>query len=363
VKNVSAVVFTFVIAFFGASSQAQLTFNFLNSTGNAQADAGFQLAADYWSSQFNDPITVNVTRGFTNLGGSTLGQASSSESGYSFVDFRNAVLGDVTSAADAAFSSSLPSGNAFSVWINGTRDGIAPHLDNNGGTNNTSVFLTNANAKALGLIAANQGGSDTSITFNNSSLFNWDFDPSDGIGAGQQDFVGVAIHELGHAMGFTSGVDVLDFNFWDGGLGGFNDDDFVFVSALDFTRHSADSLANGADIDWTADTRAKFYSIDGGATMGGGIAAGDDHWSTGVFEGDGNQASHWKDDLLLGNYLGTMDPTANPAGQLNLVTALDLQALDVIGYNVAAIPEPSGLMLVGVVFGCLFRRNRRKRHS
>jgi hypothetical protein len=33
-------------------------------------------------------------------------------------------------------------------------------------------------------------------------------------------------------------------------------------------------------------------------------------FSTGLYQGDGNQASHWKDDVLTGSFIGIMDPTA-----------------------------------------------------
>lgn len=89
---------------------------------------------------------------------------------------------------------------------------------------------------------------DAKITFN--SDFTWDFDPSDGINSGAIDFVGVAIHEIGHALGFISGVDVLDIN-----AGAANANDFQYVSPLDLYRFSTDSYNLGA-IDWTADTRA-----------------------------------------------------------------------------------------------------------
>jgi hypothetical protein len=341
------------VALLAAATQLQagLIFN-LNSTGNVNADAGFQAAADFWSGTFNDDVEVNLDIGFASLGGGILGQAGSTRQTVTYDSFRNAVAGDSSSAADATFSAALPGGNSFDVFINRTTEatgtgGETPYVDNDGGANNTTVRMTTANAKALGLRTANNTGRDASITFN--SDFSWDFDSSDGVGAGLFDFVGVAIHEIGHAMGFISGVDVLDGN----GGGRFNDNAFTYVAPLDFARFSVESEAAGADIDWTADSRKKFYSIDGGTTLG---APGDSHWSTGVAFGDGRQASHWKDGLGL----GIMDPTAQPRGRVNIVTDLDIQALDIIGWDeFTHVPEPSAALLLGAAsLACWWKRRR-----
>jgi len=334
------------------TARAGLIFN-LNSTGNANADAGFLAAANFWASTFSDDVEVNLNVGFSSLGGGILGQAGSARQTFSYTSFRNAVAGDVSSAADATFASSLPGGSSFDVYINRTTEasgtgGETPYVDDDGGANNTTVRMTTANAKALGLRAADDAGQDAAITFN--SDFSWDFDPSDGVGAGLQDFVGVAIHEIGHAIGFISGVDILDGN----GGGNFNDDQFTFVAPLDFARFSDDSEAAGADIDWTADNRDKYYSLDGGATKG---APGNSHWSEGRNFGDGRQASHWKDNLGL----GIMDPTARGAGQVNIVTALDIEALDIAGWDTfTPVPEPSAFVVLGLATaGIVWRRRRR----
>src|SRR5690606_11215974 len=78
-------------------------------------------------------------------------------------------------------------------------------IDSDGHANNNWIQLTRANAKAVGLIAGNDAGLDGTIRF--SSSFAFDYDPSDGITPGTMDFIGVAIHEIGHSLGFTSGVD------------------------------------------------------------------------------------------------------------------------------------------------------------
>ena len=74
--------------------------------------------------------------------------------------------------------------------------------------------------------------------------------------------------------------------------------------------------------------------------------------STGEFNGDGRQASHWKDDVLLGTYIGLMDPTLS-SGVFKDVSFPDLRSLDLMGYdlNQTSVPEPATLLLLG--FGML----------
>ncbi len=334
-----------------ATCSAQLTFK-TNSTGNAFADRGLELATQMWAAEFRDDISINLHISFDNLGAGGLSATSSANQVNTYSQFWNAIGNDVTSTDDSTMLNTLPTGTTFSVYINRTREAEGqfnqvPYVDNNGGQNNSNVRLTTANAKALGLRDAHDSLTDAAIVFNSS--YAWDFDPSDGISGGALDFVGIATHEIGHAMGFDSGIDVLD-----GSIGGMHSDDsYVYVSSLDFLRFSDDSESAGADIDWTADERPKYFSIDGGLTKSAG---GDSHWSTGLVYGDGEQASHWLDDRNL----GIMDPTTT-AGALNLISAVDIQAFDVIGYDrfLNPVPEPGCLMVGLFACGALALKRRR----
>ncbi|OLP16508.1 hypothetical protein BST81_21030 [Leptolyngbya sp. 'hensonii'] len=318
-----------------------LTFNFIyDPTLDPNALAGFQAAGQIWSSYLLDDVTVNLEIGFSDLGTDVLAQASSIESLYSYTAFRQALFDDITSDQDAIAVSSLANGPSIDLLINGTADNPAgpgsllPYVDNDGGTNNSLISLTNANAKALGLLDANGTAIDASITF--SSAFNWDFDRSDGITLDVFDFVGIAVHEIGHALGFLSGVEALDTNLSNPN-GPFSDDAFQFVTPLDLFRYSTQSTTAGV-VDWTADNRDKYFSLDQGVTSLGGFSTGSDF-------GDGQQSSHWKDSLGL----GIMDPTIAP-GELAEVTDLDLLAFDVIGWDEAEPPKsvPEGMPLLGL---------------
>ncbi len=128
------------------------------------------------------------------------------------------------------------------------------------------------------------------------------------------------MHEIGHTLGFTSGVDYLDEN------PGSPDNVYAYVSTLDLYRFSNNSMTAGADIDWTADTRSKYFSFDGGNTI---LA----YFSTGVNYGDGYETGHWKN----GSNAGIMDPTTG-SGKLLEVTNLDKLALDVIGWDLKIDP-------------------------
>jgi hypothetical protein len=321
-------------------------FNVLAGTSQQAVD-GFTAAANMWSSLLSDNVTIYMTIGFNSLGGGILAQAGSTQGTISYGGFRAALAADATSADDATAILNLPGGASVDLLLNRTANSpfgagsATPYVDNDGDANNTTIRMSTANAKAIGVFgAATQPGTcpggavgcDAFLQFN--SDFAFDFDRSNGITAGQFDFVGVAAHEIGHALGFFSGVDILDINSPPIN-GPFDDNLFTFLSPLDLFRWSALSLASGVR-DWTADTRAKYFSINGGATDLGGFA-------TGVNFGDGRQASHWKDGLGL----GIMDPTAAP-GEFLSITMLDLRGFDVIGWNLEPIPEPATILLSGM---------------
>ncbi|MFO0842136.1 MAG: NF038122 family metalloprotease [Gemmataceae bacterium] len=324
---------------------AGLVFNFTPASGmDPQAIAGFAAAGARWSALFSDNITVNININFTNLPAGVLGSTGSTQANYTYANVRNALIADKTSADDNTSTAALQAGPAFNMLLNRTSNNpngsgsATPYLDNDGDANNTTINMSNANAKALGLLAANNAAVDASISFSN--LFTWDFDPSNGINAGAFDFVGIATHEIGHALGFISGVDILDINS-PPVRGPFRDDQFTFVSTADLFRFSAASVQQGVGvIDWTADTRNKYFSVDGGTTAGA-------LFSNGVnFGGDGRQASHWRDNLGL----GIMDPTAAP-GELLAISNNDIRLFDVIGYNLGAtpaVPEPGSLALLAI---------------
>lgn len=323
-----------------------MSFNFaFTPTSTAQDIAGFTAAGAFWSSKLTDSVTINMNVGTAALGSGILAQAGSTDLNVSYTDFKNKLALDASSTFDNNAVASLAAGSSFGMLLNRTSNNpngsgsATAYLDNDGDANNTTINLTTANAKALGFSVA--AGPDANITFGNA--FTWDYDSSNGVSSGAYDFVGIAIHEIGHALGFISGVNVLDFNSPPNG-GPFRDDQFTFVSSLDLFRYSAASTVSGV-MDWTASSTAKYFSLDKGITSIAGF-------STGKTFGDGRQASHWKDNLGL----GIMDPTSGQ-GETLAATSNDFLAFDVIGWNL--IPEPSAFLLSS--FSLLFVINRRRR--
>ena len=343
-------------------SQARaLTFHFTClgaftcNTGNPAYD-GFVAAGQRWSDLFSDAITVNLNIGYSALDPGVLGQASSTKASGTYATFRTALLADAFGADDTVAAANLQASPALKIYLNRTSNNphgsgsSTPYLDSDGDSNNTTIWANTANLKALGLWGANDSGMDAQIIF--STSFTWDFNPSDGVANNAFDFIGVATHEIGHALGFVSGVDILGYNSPPQG-GPYPDDAFTFVTPLDTFRFSTDSFAQGA-LDWTADTREKYFSINGGATN---LAT----FSTGTYFGDGQQASHWKDNRGI----GIMDPTAG-YGERLAISTLDVQALDVIGYNRIGIssqsqPVPGPLPLLGATAGFGWSRRLRRR--
>jgi hypothetical protein len=318
------------------TARANVMFNLIPEAGTPQfAIDGFAAAANRWSSVLADDITVNIQIGFAPLGPFIIGQAGSDFREFNYTDTKTSLAARRTSAADGSSLAAMQPGTTYNRLVNHT-------FDNPNGANSATPYvssmnrvgMTTANAKALGLLGPTSS-LDAIIRFN--SDFGFDFDPSNGINGGQFDFLGVAAHEMGHALGFVSGVDDIDqFN---GALPG----ESFSSNLIDLFRFSNLSLATGPGYtDLSADNRSKFFSVDGGITQG-------PLFSNGITFGDGRQASHWKD--FMG--LGIMDPTAFP-GELLIIRDNDLTAFDVMGYTL--VPEPTSASLLAIGSAVLLRR-------
>jgi hypothetical protein len=288
---------------------------------NTLAKAAFVRAADAWQTLIKSPITIyiDVDFGPTNFGQtyqqSAMGVTRTQSVGGSTVysDTRQRLVNSAQNQQESNLYNALPQGSV-PTELGSTTGVVAP----------TSVF------RSLGLLAANadvgsevtQLGNPPAIGFN--SAFDFDFDSSDGIDADKFDFYGMALHEIGHALGFTSEVGVKELSPLSQ----------VAVSLWDIFRFRPGITSNSFSM-------APRVLSSGGEQVffAGGTELA---LSTGRPDGTGGderQASHWKDDFFTQQYLGIMDPTPRKGQRLD-ISQNDLDALAFMGHAIGNVPPP-----------------------
>ena len=194
--------------------------------------------------------------------------------------------------------------------------------------------------------AENPFGSVPNLGFN--SAFDFDFDPNDGTTSTLIDFEAIVIHEMGHSLGFTSLIGNAEQSYG------------VIATVWDLFRVRPDSVVQDEPftdgVGWEVTPRVVTPGPVETETF---MEAGDTYFKAvqvfydGLHEyetstatggrqgGDGQQASHWRDDSRrpptpqddADRYIGIMDPNFGP-GVRQLYKYPDLRVLETLGYDI-----------------------------
>jgi hypothetical protein len=329
------------------------TFNFTFDPGTTvQQMIGFEIAGRVWAAYLTDNVTINLQVGVSSslssnvIGGALPGIRSQA----SYSDFYSRLRTDAKSTDDRTAINNL---QGTSTYANSWFCTWSMSNDANGyGFNyqSTQLNLTRANAKALGISPDSTSTTSTTaldgyIVFSNLAnartaagtpvTWSYDFTRQNTQASNSLDFLSTAIHEIGHVLGFTSGVDApgwlntsminTNFTAYEQSLSQRAQN----ANPLDFFRYSQETDGYGAiDLAIGGTSNAyfsKYFSIDGGTTAIAKYSAGTNL----ALQGDGSQASHWQ--------AGTnamMAPTLK-TGTRAAISGIDLKAFDVIGWDLA----------------------------
>ncbi len=360
-----------------ATCASATTINLVDLGGvtGSVAEKDFKLAAQFWGNMFTNSATINLGVKFGTLGAGIIGSTGSTRQDLSVATWESLVNATKSSSYidQNAILPTLTTGGVSGITqgtvsaANQNNSALTSQLLDGTQTASRVLYANTSLIKALGGSVADPTALDGSVTF--SSAFAFDYDPYDGITAGTMDFLGVAIHEIGHALGFVSGVDLFDVYSYGAGPGrgllGYDLNDTSIFSALDMFRYSAPGTLDFH----TGGT--KYFSIDGGAS-----ALFGNTMSTGRYNGDGKQASHFKDTVGCTGQLGIMDPTFC-YGQMGEVTGLDMAAFDAMGWNLSVnamtmgtlrtadiyVPEPATYALMFAALGMMGAVTRKRKSA
>jgi hypothetical protein len=231
---------------------------------------GMQAAADILDSTFHDPITVNIAVGYGEFEGHPLGQESlggtSNTIPEDYPELRSLLMANATSTDQKTAVADLPDTTSL--------DG------------QSLFFVSSAQGKALGIVAANDPTIDGTVGMSTS--------------LSGTILVSAALHELTHAMGRVDG-------------NGFS---------LDLFRYSAPGVhVFSANIP----APPAYFSIDGGRTPLADFGRSQD-------PGD---FLNPPDSQLTPN-----DPFNEITSDLGTLTAVDITEMDVLGFHSAGTSPP-----------------------
>ncbi|MEM9828275.1 MAG: NF038122 family metalloprotease [Planctomycetota bacterium] len=339
-----------------------------------------QAAAEIWESYIADPVTVIIDVDLASVGENTLGQAFIETGLMDYPAVRELLVEDAVHefTVDASGQASLPDRGdrtTSPALVDDLDDHIVQFLPGNDqlqfnipqGTTyqlqdansptsgNVNVPISGATA-AGGLLSVNRATMkglgaltpddpsylepDGRIELSNElvggqgtpTFFRLDFVQDGIITAEQFDGLSVAVHEIGHILGFVSSLD-----FFDASIAPTPMDLFRFPDGLDrFDPQKDDDAANPFE-QFQSFTRELRPNVQASTDFG------DVYW-TDVAEPavkvpmaeifGGQQTSHWRE-FGEGVVQGIMGPTLSP-GVAESLTSIDLRMFDLIGWDIVS---------------------------
>ncbi len=278
----------------------------------------FENAAAQWERYIKDPITVTIQVQVDETTGGTLGFASPYTRFFPYESIRGYLIADAlkhdpedmpTLTLPEILPIITPATNPFSGFVG----------------------ITKANWKAIGMPSLEHlyGPTDGFITLS-SQL----------VGGGAEP---VALHEIGHILGFMSGIDAVEFYR----AGGYSTP--VSPYTMDLFRFREQENPSSAE-DFT--TMPRILDTEGLQYIDDGINRS--LVSTGWQFGSGFQASHWHH----GPSTGIMEPII---WRWDSLSPTDVGMLDVTGWDVYRTSQPSAsepTSLMFSVLGILFLYSR-----
>ncbi|MSR18778.1 MAG: hypothetical protein EXS00_06385 [Phycisphaerales bacterium] len=280
----------------GLAVTLNIVFVLASSVPSAAVPA-FTKVEQYLESKFTDPVTITITVSFANLGSGILGGTTPSYTTSSYTNARAGLVNNRDSTD--TIQPLLPTGSTISVRYSGSSATI---------TAENTVYWTRAAYKST---VGSVTGNDASMQFN--TAFTWDYDPTNGVSG--VSFVDVAIHEVGHAMGYVSAagvwsnestvLDLYRFQYTDG-TADYNPD-----TAAEFTARPRLVASNSPDDAHITDLSPTEYRMSDGSPY---------------------QASHFREQTLN---IGIMDPafSSNTTFYPNYMKTSDLACFDAIGWD------------------------------
>jgi hypothetical protein len=262
---------------------------------NPSAKAAFERAAAIWEAKIADPVTIPISVDFgpTFFGNSWFpgesGATDADDYTTSYDSSRNLLVSHGGTPGETALYAALPKTSTLPTDVSAQ----------------SSATATNAQLHAFGYLPR-PGFPAPRAKIGLNSKLSWDFDPSNGISAQSLDFEAIAVHEIGHVLGFISNASwVVD---------GYS------PTIMDFFRFRPTV------------TMATFGETQRVVSGGGeqvlfGTGGVKTALSTGE-NGDGEDTSHWKDNRGI----GIMDPVIR-FGERATLSTTDLDAIDLLGWT------------------------------